>query len=77
MTMKIHQRLSTWESQIHTRSLLHGVARVDLLDELEIHTIIFETAADEGKGRLGILGIQIKLYGLETHGKFPTELYRI
>ena len=39
--------------------------------------IHFLTAADEGKGRFRDLGIQFKLYGLDTHGKSPTGLCRI
>ena len=54
LTTKIHQQSSTWESQVHTRSLLRGIACVGLHKDP-----FLETAADEGKGRFGNLGIQL------------------
>ena len=40
MTIEIHQQLSTWEGQVPTQLLLHGVACIVL------------SAADEGKGKV-------------------------
>ena len=48
---------------------LHSVAV-----ELKILVVLFE---DGGKERIGVLGIQIKLYGLETHDRFSSEFCRI
>ena len=33
MSMKIHQQLSTWEGQVPTQLLLHGVAYLDFLKD--------------------------------------------